>query len=91
MQEIGRRAEEAYGLNCRQVTDGLLAREKLDGILAELGKYATPEEIKQFLDDMTTSYLYTRGSDNIFNQVQSFVNLFSDDDEGSEFRAPQMI
>lgn len=29
LQEIGRRAADAYGLNCREVTDGLLAREKL--------------------------------------------------------------
>lgn len=29
LQELGRRAAEAYGLDFRQVTDGLLAREKL--------------------------------------------------------------
>ena len=29
LQEIGRKAAEAYGLECRAVTDGLLAREKL--------------------------------------------------------------
>ena len=29
LQEIGRRASDAYGVNCREVTDGLLAREKL--------------------------------------------------------------
>lgn len=29
LQEIGRRAADVYALDCRQVTDGLLAREKL--------------------------------------------------------------
>ena len=29
LNEIGRRAEEVYGLNARVVTDGLMAREKL--------------------------------------------------------------
>ena len=29
LQEIGRRAADAYGLDCRAVTEGLLAREKL--------------------------------------------------------------
>ena len=29
LQEIGRKAADAYGLECRAVTDGLLAREKL--------------------------------------------------------------
>jgi len=29
LQEIGRKAEQVYGLKCRLVTDGLLAREKL--------------------------------------------------------------
>ncbi|MEM9141274.1 MAG: PTS sugar transporter subunit IIA [Pseudomonadota bacterium] len=29
LQEIGRRAADAYGLDCRAVTDGLMARERL--------------------------------------------------------------
>lgn len=29
LQEIGRRAADVYNLDCREVTDGLLAREKL--------------------------------------------------------------
>jgi len=29
LQELGRRAAEAYGLDCRAVTEGLLARERL--------------------------------------------------------------
>ena len=29
LQEIGRRAADVFGLDCREVTDGLLAREKL--------------------------------------------------------------
>ena len=29
LQEIGRKAADAYGMDCRTVTDGLLAREKL--------------------------------------------------------------
>jgi len=29
LQEVGRRAADAYGLDCRTVTEGLLAREKL--------------------------------------------------------------
>ncbi len=29
LQEFGRRAADIYGLDCREVTDGLLAREKL--------------------------------------------------------------
>ena len=29
LQELGRRAADVYGLDCREVTDGLLAREKL--------------------------------------------------------------
>lgn len=29
LQEIGRKAEQAYGVECRAVTDGLLARERL--------------------------------------------------------------
>lgn len=29
LQELGRRAADVYGLNCREVTEGLMARERL--------------------------------------------------------------
>lgn len=71
LQEIGRKAADAYGLDCRAITDGLLAREKLGSTAMGAG-VAIPHTRLEGLDGIV----------GVFARLQKPVDFEAADGQG---------